>query len=65
MNVQVLVGTLSGEIYELSDFDGSNVHKGPIATGTHTHPPIQGGGTYASHMAKLLVVSRPCGTCNL
>jgi hypothetical protein len=34
--VQVLVGTLSGEIYELSDFDGSNVHKGPIATGTHT-----------------------------
>lgn len=31
----MVLGTLSGEIFEISDFDGSNVHKGPVALGEH------------------------------
>lgn len=31
----MVLGTLSGEIFEVSDFDGSNVHKGPVALGEH------------------------------
>lgn len=34
-NQMILLGTLSGEIFEMSDFDGSNIHKGPLSLGTY------------------------------
>jgi hypothetical protein len=32
-NQKIIVGTTSAEIFEISDFDGANAHRGPVSLG--------------------------------
>jgi len=55
-NQRIILGTLSGEIFEISDVDGTNLHRGPIAIGHGLPGGLHGLAVHPQHESVAVTV---------